>query len=506
MALDRTGGRAALVIGAGANGLVAAAALARRGVAVTVLERAPGPGGMAAGAGGPAELAGFVRGPHDAGLAELGLSRDDLRLGPALPTVALDPEGRHVVIGPGGLRFPDGAPHPDAAAFAALTERLARFACALAPLLVTAPPRLGGWRSREGVAGLSRLARLGFDLRRLGQRDMREFLRIALSNAHDVILDALPDGPAAGALALDAVLGSRMGPRSPGTVVTLLYRLMQGTLHRPEGGMAGLAGRLAAAAEARGAELRYGAGAAGIEVADDRVRAVRLEGGGRIPAAAVLSSLGALPTLRLAGSEHFDAETCRRIRGIRSEGVTARVEIALAARPGIPGLDALHDARLVLAPSVATVERAFDPVKYGRPSPSPVIEACLSGEPGAGARLTATVQYVPHAAGEAERAAIARSALDMLAPVMPGLEAAADPVVLLPADIERITGAPGGHWHHGEIAIDQLLTLRPADGLAQYAMGLPGLYLCGAGAHPGGDVTGLPGRNAAHAALAEIRA
>jgi phytoene dehydrogenase-like protein len=105
MALDRagghTGGGTAVVIGAGGNGLVAAAALARRGTPVTVLERAPVPGGMAAGAGGPAELAGFVRGPHAAALAELGLSRDDLRLVPPLPTVALDPEGRHVVIAPG---------------------------------------------------------------------------------------------------------------------------------------------------------------------------------------------------------------------------------------------------------------------------------------------------------------------------------------------------------------------------------------------------------------------
>ncbi len=282
---DRRGGGSAVVIGAGINGLVAAAALARRGVAVTVVERASRPGGMAAGAGGTAELAQYVRGPHPAALTELGLSPDDLSLGPALPTVALSPAGRHVVIDRHGLHYGDGAPHPDAAAFAALTARLGRFARVLAPLLVTAPPRLGGWRSRGGVVQLSRLARLGLDLRRLGRPDMREFLRVALSNAHDVLLDALPDGPAAGALALDAVLGCRMGPRSPGTVVTLLYRLMQGALHRPEGGMAGLAGRLAAAAEARGAELRCGAGghrhrgrgrpAAGVRLQDGAERAGR---------------------------------------------------------------------------------------------------------------------------------------------------------------------------------------------------------------------------------------
>src|SRR5690606_24792269 len=116
----------AVVIGAGVNGLTAAAALARKGVAVTVLERAPVPGGMAAGAGGPVEMAQFVRGPHPAALAELGLSRDELRLGPPLPTVALDARGGHVVIGPEGVRFAGGTAHPDATAYAALHERLTR--------------------------------------------------------------------------------------------------------------------------------------------------------------------------------------------------------------------------------------------------------------------------------------------------------------------------------------------------------------------------------------------
>lgn len=500
MALDRNrSGGSAVVIGAGINGLVAAAALARRGMAVTLLERAPVPGGMAVGAGGPVELAQFVRGPHAAALAELGLTRDDLRLGPALPTVALDPRGRHVVLGQDGLRFADGTPHPDAGAYVALTDRLARFARVLAPLLVAPPPRLGGWRTRAGVAQLSRLARIGVDLRRLGRRDMREFLRIALSNAADVILDALPDGPAAGTLALDAVLGCRMGPRSPGTVVSLLYRLMQGELHRPDDGMAGLAARFAAAAQARGVELRCRAEVAEVEVSDDHVAGVRLSDGSRIPAPIVLSSLGALPTLRLAGPEHFDAETCRRVRQIRAEGVTARVEVDLAGPAEIPGLDAsLRNARLVLAPSVDAVERAFDPVKYGLASPAPAIEASLAAA-GSGARLSAAVQYVP---GGADRAEVARAVLSTLGPIIPSLEPAGAPTVFMPSDIERLTGAPGGHWHHGEISLDQLLTLRPANGIAHYATGLPGLFLCGAGAHPGGDITGLPGRNAALAAAA----
>lgn len=510
MPFDRSKASVA-VIGAGVNGLAAAAALARRGTAVTVLERAEVPGGMAAGAGGAMELAQFVRGPHDVALAELGVTRAALGLGAPVPTLALAADGRHVVISRAGLHYADGSPHPDTAAFAALHGRLARFARVLQPLLLEAPPRLGGWASRSGAAQLSRMARLALDLRRLGNAEMREFLRVALSNAADVILDAVPDGPAAGALALDAVLGAKMGPRSPGTVITLLYRAMQGEVHRPRGGMAALARGLASAAEKRGAEIRYGAAVEAVEAAGDRVTGVRLADGSRVPAGLVLSSLGALPTLRLAGACQFDAETCRRVRQTRAEGVTARVDVDLAAMPDLPGVGAAGEARLVLAPSVAAVERAFDPVKYGQPSPQPVIEASLSpagpatGQ-GQGARLSATVQWVPAGAGDEVREAVGRSVVEAMSSALPGLAPTGAPQVLLPADIERITGAPGGHWHHGEIALDQLLTLRPANGVARYATGLPGLYLCGAGAHPAGDVTGLPGRNAALAALAGVSA
>lgn len=495
----------AVVIGAGINGLTAAAALARKGIAVTVLERGDGPGGMAAGMGGPGELAHSLRGPHPSVLAEFGISAGDLGLGPALATLALDPGGRHVVLGPEGLKFADGGAHPDAAAYARLDAQLSRFAGVLAPLLIAAPPRFGGWKSRAGFTQLSRLGRIGLGARRLGKAEMREFLRVMLSNAADVLLDALPDGPVAGALALDAVMGAKMGPRSPGTVVTLLYRLMQGNIYRPAGGMRGLASRLAHAAEARGVSIRYGASVEAVEIEDDRVAGIRLAGGEHIPASAVLSSLGALPTISLAGAAHFDAETCRRVRQIRTEGVTARVDIPLDSMPELPASMAPEGIRIVAAPSIAAVERAFDPVKYGSCSPAPVIEALLVPE-GQGAKLSALVQWVPANAGDEARSILASAVQETLGRALSGFQPAGDPVVQLPADIAQTTGVPGGHWHHGEIALDQLLTLRPANGVAEYATGLPGLFFCGASAHPGGDITGLPGRNAARAMLEGVSA
>jgi phytoene dehydrogenase-like protein len=510
MAFDKARHLTAVVIGAGQNGLAAAAALAARGARVTVVEKGVGPGGLMTGSG-TGELGLFVRGLHPAALAEFGVEARDLGLGPALPTVALAPDGRHVVIEGDRARFADGRPHPDAAAYRALRWRIARFAAVFERLAVEAPPRLGEpMATRAGLPDLLGLARTGLAFRRMRREERREMLRVLLSNVADLVLDEMADGPLAAALAIDGVLGCRAGPRAPGTVLTLLWRHLQGAEHhRPDGGMAGLAARLAAAAEARGAAIRYGAGAARLTVEGDRVAGVVLEDGETIGANIVLSSMGALPTLRLAGPRHFDAEACRRVRQVRAEGTAARLDLALTAMPQIGGLDAgLHGARLLLAPSVDALEAAYDPVKYDEIPGEPFAEMRI--EPAAdGARLSAVVQHlprVPHAGwGAPAREGVVKGIAARLDALAPGLAASITGVTLTTPDaIEAATGAPGGHWHHAEFAADQLLTLRPANGMARYAMGLPGLFLCGAGAHPGGDVTGLPGRNAALAAVAEM--
>lgn len=508
MARVNGSGLTAVVIGAGHNGLAAAAALAGAGARVTVLERAGTPGGMMAGDG--IEVAHLVWNLHPAALAVFGRDAGALGLGEALPTVALDPAGRHVVIEGVEARFADGAAHPEAPAYRALVQELDRFARVLAPLLTAPPPRLGrGWLNRAGVAEISSLARAGLGLRRLGRKDMREFLRIALSNVADLVLDRMADGPLAASLALDGVLGAKAGPRSPGTVLTLFYRHLQGARrYRPRGAMGALARRLAEAAEARGARIRYGAEAVGLAVEGDRVRGVITAAGETVAADIVLSSLGALPTLRLAGPEHFDAEPCRRVRQIRAEGTAARLDMTLTALPRIPGLEEWQlTGRLLIADSIAAIEQAFNPVKYGAASESPVIEALIDTE-GDAPRLSALVQYVPlRPAGgwsETARRALTERVIAAVGRHVPGFAGLVRATTLLtPADIEARTGAPGGHWHHGEFCMDQMLTLRPVPGMAQYRTGLPGLYLCGAAAHPGGDITGLPGRNAALAALAD---
>ncbi|MEX0301312.1 MAG: phytoene desaturase family protein, partial [Leisingera sp.] len=216
-----------------------------------------------------------------------------------------------------------------------------------------------------------------------------------------------------------------------------------------------------------------------------------------------------MPAMMLAGAEHYDTEMVRRMRNQRCKGAAAKVNLVLSAAPEFTGLSPeLAAGRLLIAPSATYVERAFNPAKYGELPESPVIEAViptLSGSALAdGGRhvLSAVVSSVPYGLeggwDEAARENLAAITLATLEKYAPSISAmVTERQVLSPACIEARTGAPGGHWHHAEMGIDQILTVRPANGMAHYRFGPEGYYLCGAGAHPGGDVTGLAGRNSA---------
>ncbi len=509
-----------IVIGAGHNGLVCAATLAKAGRKVLVLERA-------AQAGGAARTRAFAPGfsvssgahllthfPEEL-ISELQLQRHGLRLAAReLATVSLQADGRHLIT-EGPHASGPGLSAEDEQAFARFHADTAAYAAILAGAFGRRPPRLvdNDWHDRFG------LLKLGWGIRTLGRDRMREVLRIGLMNIHDLATESFTDARLQSAVAFDAILGTGMGPRAPNTVMSYLYRRTADAFGRrgpalPAGGMGAFSAALAAAASARGVDIRLNAGVRTIRVEDGQATGVVLDTGETLSAATVVSNADPRSTLQgLVGYRELDAGVVRRVEGIRMRGMAAKLHLALDALPSFTGLDAARiGERMVLGSSLHGIEEAMNASKYRQFSPEPVLEFCIptvhdpSLAPAGKHVLSAVVQYAPvdldggwtpTARAAFEAAVMAR--LESVAPGISALVSASE--LLVPPDLEQEFGMRGGHWHHGEISVDQLLMMRPIVLHAQYAMPVDGLWLCGAGAHPGGGVMGLAGRNCAREIL-----
>jgi len=510
-----------IVVGGGHNGLVCATYLARGGRSVLLLEAAERLGGAAvtrefAPGFSVSACAHLLHLMPPALRRELDLARHGLALaGDDVPTTALDADGRHLTYGPRDLSGLRARAAADAESYATWQAQLRRLAGALHPVLSATPPRLGTgtWRDRARLLGL------GLGVRRLGRTDMRELLRIGAMCVHDLLEERFGLPLLKGALALDAVLGTNLGPRSPGTVMSLLYRAAATrgaeVLQQPRGGLGALSAALAGAARAAGVEIRTGAAVERIAVREDRAAGVVLASGEEIAAATVVSNADPKTTfLKLLGSEHLDAGFVRRVAQLRARGVAAKLHLALDRLPEFPALGAAAlRGRLLVAPSSDYIERAYNHSKYGEFSAAPMLEVTVpsAADPQLAPRgahvMSVIVQYAPHtiAGGwDAQRERFTAAVVDTLAAYAPGLRASIRATELLtPADIERQFRISGGHWHHAELALDQFFMVRPVAGAAQYHAPVRGLFLCGAGCHPGGGVMGLAGRNAARQVLRE---
>jgi phytoene dehydrogenase-like protein len=506
-----------IVIGGGHNGLVCAATLARGGRSVLVLEAHSQVGGAAltrefAPGFQASACAHLVHLMPAALMQEMQLSSYGLTwAAQSMPTTALMVGGAALAVGPGL----SGA---DAAAYARYTARMRRFAEGLLPLLTRVPPRLG----TKDFKDLTALLSLGWQIRKLGRGDMRELLRIGGMNVYDLLEEHFESSALKGALAFDAVLGTNFGPRSPGTVLTLLYRMAAesaggAALSQPTGGVGALCNALAKAATAAGAQIRTAAPVAQILVDADRAAGVVLESGERIAAAAVVSSADPKTTfLQLLGARHLDTGFVRRVHHMRARGLAAKLHLALDRTPQFAGLDAAAlRGRLLIAPSLDYLERAYNHAKYGEYSRAPAMEVTVPTQndpslaPAGKHVLSAIVQYAPYALKGSwlkERGRFTDLCIDTLAQFAPGLRSSILSAELLtPLDIEHEFRISGGHWHHGDLAFDQFFMVRPVPGAAQHRTPLPGLFLGGAGCHPGGGVMGIAGRNAAQQVLKEGR-
>lgn len=511
----------AAVIGSGPNGLVAAARLARAGLRVRVLEAAPQAGGGA----GVREMHPGFRAPALAhvlpafdrrAVRQLGLARHGVRPDSAAATrMLLLGDGRSLPLGPDPEAAAEALrPHSraDARAYPAFLEQLQAHVAALRPLLDGTPPPLDP-RDRSS---LLRLGRLGWSVRRRGRAQMRELLRVITMNAADLLDETFESDAVKGAFALEAVLGTNHGPRSPNTVFTLLHRLAaqapRRAAQRSAAGPARIGQALVEAATGAGVEIETGRRVARVRVDNGRVRGVGLADGDTVEAPLVVSSADPRTTFGdLVGGDHLDADFLADVRSLRGRGSTGKVSFALDRLPELPMPANGGPVRWLLAPSVGYVETAFDHVKYGERIPEPALEITVPTlddpdcAPPGQHLASVNVAYAPHAA-EHDPAELGRIVTTLIERHAPGFGAS----VLAcdargPREIEQDLGMAGGHWHHVDIALDQFFMLRPVPGFARYRTPVDGLYLCGAGTHPGGGVTGTNGINAAREILRDRR-
>ncbi|HTS76724.1 MAG TPA: NAD(P)/FAD-dependent oxidoreductase [Bryobacteraceae bacterium] len=513
----------AIVIGAGHNGLVAAAYLARAGRKVLVLESRDLVGGCAV----TEELWPGYRVSTAAYLSSLMQEKvvRDLELARFGYTVdAKDP----AFFSP----FPDGShlfmwqdrektlaeiarfSRRDAEAYPRYEAHLEKLARVVEALLLVTPPEFPP-RARS----LPEYLKLLGAARGLSRREIVGLVKIFTQSAADFLDEWFESGQLKVTLATDGVIGANGGPRSPGTAYILLHHCMGGVNgHRGlwgfvRGGMGAISNAIAASARAHGAEIRTGAPVAKILVKNGRATGVALESGEEIHASVIASNLDPRRTfLKLIDASDLDADFLDSIRQFRSEGTSLKMNLALSGLPefktvpGAPGPQ--HRATMHICPSMDYIERAWDDAKYGRPSHAPLIEMTIptmydaSLAPPGRHIMGIFLQYAPYTLTESNwdqlREPYSQRVLDVIEEYCPNIRSIIlERQTLTPFDLERRFGLTGGNIFHGEMSLDQMFVMRPVAGWAQYRMPLKGLYLCGSGAHPGGGVMGAPGHNAA---------
>ncbi len=522
----------AIVIGGGHNGLVTAAYLGRAGLRTVVLERRDAVGGAAA----TSELAPGARVPtlaHTVGrlrpsvVRELGLKRHGLSLvGPDVRAFAPNLDGRAIVLWSDVARTAAGLRSlsvPDAERYERFDRLVRSLAGFLGELATRTPPDIESPGLGDAIAGLQ----LGRVFRGLGQRDGRTITRVLPMAVADFVAEWFESDALQAAIAWRGVQYTAMGPWSAGTTAVLLADSAgndggaAGQTVFVRGGPGALAAALESAARAAGVEIRTAAAVAGISSRDGRVTGVVLDGGEEIAARVVVAGIDPKQALtKLADPVAIGPSLLWRAGNIRTPGAVAKVNLVLSQLPrftAAAGDEALVRGRIVIAPGIDALERAHDAGKVGRPSNEPVMEATVpsladpslvdGAAPGTHV-MSVIVQAAPYVLRDGTWDHVREPFGDVVVKTLdayaPGLaRSVVARQVLTPLDLERDYGLTGGHPMHGEHGLDQFFLWRPLLGHARYRLVLEGLYLAGAGAHPGGGVTGQNGQNAAREILGD---
>ena len=522
--------RDVVIVGGGHNGLACAAYLARAGLDVLVLEKRPVLGGAAVTEepwpGYRISTASYVVSLMPPRIeSELELARFGYRVSIVMPDYYLPfPDGSSLTLWGDAARDAQEIARfskADADAYLEFDRYFDRVGHLLRDLLFVVPPNL---RLRDVPRWLTLAGRL----RSWTGRDVADLVRLFTISAADFLDEWFEDERVKGTLATQAIIGGWNGPMSPGSAYVLMHHWIGEVAGHPgawgwvHGGMGAVSEVLARAASTAGAEVRNGSAVNRVVVRDGRALGVELDDGSLIRGRRVVSNAHPVTTYRdLVGEEHLPQDVVRDVRRFRTRSGSVKVNVALGELPKpaawdgpVPGDP--HTGLLAISPSVEYLERAWDDAKYGRSSQHPYIETVFPTvfedglAPDGKHVMLAFTQFGPYRLAEGswdtEREAYGRNVIATLGRYCSNLEAAVEHMeVLAPPDLEERFGLLGGNIFQGEMAPDQMFSLRPIFGFADYRTPIHGLYLCGSGTHPGGGVMAVPGRNCATVVMRDAR-
>ena len=526
----------ALIIGGGHNGLVCAAYLAAGGLKVTVLEQR----GVVGGAAVTEEFHPGFRNSvaaytvsllnpkviRDLELPKYGLRVVERKLANFLPT----DDGRYLKVGEGVTHAEVAKFSPaDAGRLEAYGRKLEEVADVLRDLVLETPPNVvaGSWRT--ALPELLRAARLGGRLRKLDMSMRRQLLGLFANSAGDYLDGWFESAPVKAVYGFDGIVGNYASPYTPGSAYVLLHHVFgevngkKGAWGHAVGGMGAITQAMAKSAAARGVDIRVATPVREVIVEGGRAVGVVTATGETLRAAAVISNLN--PKLlysKLIDPAHLPAEFNERIAQWRCGSGTFRMNVALAELPSFnclpgKGLADHHTAGIILAPSLAYMERAYFDARLQGWSKQPIVELVIPstiddslaprGMHVASLFCQHVAPQLPNGASwDAHREAVADLMIDTVDSYAPNFKAAVlGRQIMSPLDLERTFGLVGGDIFHGALSLDQMFSARPMLGHGNYRGPLQGLYMCGAGTHPGGGVTGAPGHNAAREILSDFK-
>jgi phytoene dehydrogenase-like protein len=522
--------RDVVIIGAGHNGLITAYYLAKAGFKPLVLERRPQAGGCAVTnefhPGFRCSTLAHATGPVRAEvIADMNLAAHGLKTYvPDVRVLSLSPDGNHLALySDTGRTQQELAKYStkEAAKYVEFQKALATIAAVLDHLMHMTPPDID-----EPMSGnLLDLLKTGQKLRGLEEKDFYRLLRWMPMAAADLVAECFDTELLRATIAAQGIFGTFLGPWSAGSGATLLLRAASdgnpaGGATYVIGGTGALTTAMAIAAQSAGVEIRTGVEVAQAKVNDGVATGVVLGDGSEIDARAVISNADPKRTLLgLVDPQHLVPSFLQRLQNYRMNGTVAKVSLALSGLPsfnGVSGNTVLLGGRIQVSPEIDYLERAFDASKYGEFSQHPYLEATIPtlGDPSLAPSgkhvMSIYMQYAPYKLRNADWDSqcnalgdVVVNTLAQFAPNLPGLIEARE--VITPKDLERTYGLTGGHIFHGELALDQLFTMRPLLDWAQYRTPIKGLYLCGSGAHPGNGLNGGSGANAAKEIAKELR-